>query len=128
MNLFHVDLAHLGFDDIEKFCLQDSPEGVRLDYKREPSVNSPGAQVSKVVSALANTQGGVVVYGVGTRANSKHPEWPAVGMARDSDFEKRMTRWCIDLINPPVIPVIGYVENPNDPNQAKRLKKTHEGG
>ena len=51
------------FSDIEAFCEQYS-EGVRVEYKRE--INQNRNPVPKVVSSFANTQGGILLIGVGT--------------------------------------------------------------
>lgn len=118
MSLFDMDLDQITYRDIEEFCLQGLPESVRLDYKRDLSNVSPEKQIVKAVSAFANTQGGIVLYGVRTRGKTKYPEWPSDGMTAPPDFEKRITRWCIEHIDPPIVPMIGYVPNPSHSGRA----------
>lgn len=113
MNLFLKDLNDLTFQDIVDFCEQNFPESLRLDYKRELSSADPREQVIKGLSAFANTQGGLLLYGVGTKGSSKYPDWPSDGMALEPDFEKKVTRWCIEHISPPVVPFIKWIDNPN---------------
>jgi hypothetical protein len=114
MNLFRVDLGQLAYQDVVDFCSQGIPEGVRVEYKRQLSTTQPEKQLTKAVSALANTQGGILVYGVGTVSGGRQPDWPSDGMPHDPNFEQKAIRWCIEHIDPPVVPSIGYVTNPND--------------
>jgi len=118
MNLYRMNLDQMTYRDFEVFCLEELPESVILEYKRTPSSTKPRRQIVKAVSALANTQGGLLILGVGTRGNTRHPDWPSDGMLADSDFEKRVTRWCIEHIRPPLVPMIGYVYNPKNPDKA----------
>ena len=52
--MFDKLLDHVTFKDFETFC-QQFPEGVRVEYKREP------ANIDKTVASLANTVGGFFV-------------------------------------------------------------------
>jgi predicted HTH transcriptional regulator len=58
-------LSEQTFADIEIFLQQGVAEHLTLDYKRELG-NAAGdrAEMCKDVSALANSQGGTIVYGV----------------------------------------------------------------
>lgn len=114
MNLFRVDLGQLTHQDVVDFCSQGIPEGVRVEYKRQLSTTQPEKQLTKAVSALANTQGGILVYGVGTVSGGREPDWPSNGMRHDPNFEQKAIRWCIEHIDPPLVPSIGYVTNPNN--------------
>ena len=114
MNLFRVHLGQLTYQDVVDFGSQGIPEGVRVEYKRQLSSTQPEKQLTKAVSALANTQGGILVYGVGTVSGGKRPDWPSDGMQHDPNFEQKAIRWCIEHIDPPVVPSIGYVTNPNN--------------
>jgi hypothetical protein len=124
VSLFTMDLANLTYRDIEEFCTQDLPENMRLDYKRQLSTSDQQKQVAKIVSSFANTQGGVALYGVGTKPKSKLPDWPAEGMPADADFENRVTRWCIEHVAPPVTPFIGYVQHPENSARAFAVVRT----
>lgn len=119
-----MDLNIATDQDIKVFCEQDLPESVRLDYKRGLSSNDPRKQIIRGVSAFANTQGGILVYGVGTKAGSKSPDWPSDGMPSDPDFEKRVTRWCIEHINPPVVPFVKWIDNTKVPGKGFGVIRT----
>jgi len=116
MNLFRLDLNTLRYEDIEEFAKQGIPESTRLDYKRELSERDPEKQVAKGLSALANTQGGILVYGIPTKG--KYPVWPSPGMKADPDFERKVIRWAIEHVDPPLVPSVGYVEHPADNSKA----------
>jgi len=126
MNLFFKTFEHLSHSDIVEFCEQNLPESVRLEYKRALSSTHPEKQIIKCVSALANTQGGIVLFGVGTLPNSKYPDWPSDGMTHIQDFEKRVVRWCIEHIYPPVIPMVGYVMHPTRPDSAYAVLRVQQ--
>lgn len=63
MKLFSMDLDGMRFEDVEQFCNLNISEHMRLDYKAQLSSTEPGAQVAKIVSSFANTQGGLVIFG-----------------------------------------------------------------
>lgn len=68
--------------DVEAFLGQGVAENLTLDYKRELG-DSKGerAEMCKDVSALANSQGGMIVYGVDENPD-RTPKLPAVGTSR----------------------------------------------
>lgn len=99
MNLFRVDLDQLTYQDVVDFCSQGIQEGVRVEYKRQLSTTQPERQLTKAVSALANTQGGILVYGVGTFSGGRHPEWPSDGRRKNCsrDFTLNARRFTAAL-------------------------------
>ena len=104
MNLFTMNLDQAGYSHIEEFCKQNFSESVRLDYKRELSSNEPRDQVVKGVSAFANTLGGILLFGVGTKG-SRFPDWPSEGMPTGPDFEKQTLRLSAPVIEVPRTPI-----------------------
>lgn len=113
MNLFTMNLDQAQYAHIEEFCQQGLPENVRLDYKRELSSGQPRDQVIKGISAFANTQGGILLYGVGTRGTSRHPDWPSEGMPTPPNFERQISSWCVEHISPPIVPFVKWIDNPS---------------
>jgi hypothetical protein len=78
------------------------PEGLLLDYKREPySLASDGGkkELAKDVVSFANTQGGAVVVGI-PEAEGK-PTAP-YGLAREPDYESRV----VDILGSTVRPFL----------------------
>ncbi|WP_166180777.1 AlbA family DNA-binding domain-containing protein [Rubrobacter tropicus] len=68
--------------DVEAFLAQGRAEDLTLDYKRElGSSKGERAEMCKDVSALANSEGGMIVYGVDENPD-RTPKLPAVGTAR----------------------------------------------
>ncbi len=59
-------LAEQDYSDVEAFLQQQIGENLTLDYKRELPTNSDRdrAELCKDVSAFANSQGGMILYGV----------------------------------------------------------------
>lgn len=74
--MFWGDLQRKTFADVEAFLREDLAEGVRLDYKRD----FPG-NLEKVIAAMANTEGGVILIGVDEDPERpRYPLLPAVGV------------------------------------------------
>ena len=58
-------LSEQDFADVQAFLQQGVAENLTLDYKRELNDSrSARAEMCKDASALANSQGGAIVYGV----------------------------------------------------------------
>ncbi len=64
MSLFTKPINEIVIDDVISFCEQGTEEGVRLDYKRDFSGSNENRQIAKVISAFANTYGGILLLGV----------------------------------------------------------------
>lgn len=50
-------------DDLQKYIDSKTPESIHLDYKRSAALTNTG-EVSKDVSAFANSDGGLLIYGM----------------------------------------------------------------
>ena len=63
--VFAKTVAELTFEDIQALVNNEEPESVTLEYKREIDA-SPGGkkELAKDVSAMANSQGGLLVIGL----------------------------------------------------------------
>lgn len=52
-------------EDIEKFIKSELPESIHLDYKESPALSKKKRdEICKDVSAFANSDGGMLIYGV----------------------------------------------------------------
>jgi hypothetical protein len=60
------DLETITEEDLKNLERDEIPEGLRLEFKREVNVNKPdwGSEIAKDVTALANTDGGRLFYGI----------------------------------------------------------------
>jgi len=110
MSLWYKQPEDITYNDIDAFCMQQLPEGLRLDYKLDIPKD-----LAKLVAAFANTQGGLIIFGVEADKTANKPVWPsAKGMAKTNGIDERITAICRDGIYPPVRPQISpIIDNPN---------------
>ena len=101
--MFHTLLAHVTFDQVVQFC-QTFPEGVRVEYKREPT------NISKVISSFANTAGGIWVIGVETDNTTNRPKQPITGIPSTPGIEERIVQSAQTGIYPAITPDVRVVE------------------
>lgn len=106
MSLFTKPIESISLADVDAFCKEGVAENVRVEYKRELSGASDRKQVAKEVSAMANTQGGVIIYGVDEERPSLKPKLPLVGMPAAPDPAARIKSICLDAIYPPIEPEV----------------------
>jgi len=123
MSLWYKQPESITYRDIETFCIQRLPEGVRLDYKLEiPN------DLAKVIAAFANTLGGLIVLGVEADKTTNTPTWPSTkGMRKGPGIEERITAICRDNIYPPVRPQISpIIDNPHAAGTALAVLRVDE--
>jgi Putative DNA-binding domain len=78
-------LSEQSYPDLKAFLEQQVGEGLTLDYKRELTDSSRSwAELCRDVSALANSQGGTIVYGVDEEGLDRTPVLPPHGTAPGS--------------------------------------------
>ncbi len=108
-------------DWIEKTVERKAEEGLYLDFKqksdkRDPALNDDDkANLAKAISGFANTDGGLIVWGVKARADKKDEPDVAVELLPISNlktFQTRLNALSGELVNPPV----AGVENRLVPN------------
>jgi len=109
MSLWYKQIDQITFQDFEDFCLLRHKEGTRLDYKR----TIPN-ELQNLVTAFANTLGGLILLGVDSDRSTNEPIWPPVGMPTERGIEERINQICQDNIYPPVRPQISrLLDNPH---------------
>ena len=96
-------LSRQSLANVEAFLAQGRAEDLTLDYKREVG-SSPGerAEMCKDVSALANSEGGMIVYGVDENAD-RTPRLPPVGTAR-AFGRQNVEEWAVQVLQGGVQP------------------------
>lgn len=124
MSLFMKPIDKITFEDVDRFCAQRIRENVRVEYKRDFSGANPTKQVAKEVAAMANTQGGLILFGIDEE--DKKPRLPIFGLDRNPDPEDRINRICIDAIYPPVIPEIALVPVDGQPERIVAVVRVAE--
>jgi hypothetical protein len=98
MNLFRIADRPIAWADVQDFCAQREVEGATLDYKKDIP-----KELERVISAMANTLGGVIIIGV-AEDNESRPVVPAEGIAMAKGLVERITSICVDNIYPPIVP------------------------
>ena len=104
-----LDGRHLpeqSYSDLLAFLEQQVGEGVTLDYKRELT-GSPRsrAELCKDISALANSQGGTIIYGVDEQQADRTPVLPPHGTARRVS-NQAVEEWAAQVVRDGVQPRI----------------------
>lgn len=117
--MFSKPLSQIIYSDVEQFCSIFS-EGVRVEYKSEMIENIP-----KVVSAFANTLGGIVVIGV--EADKVSNKVVSIkGICREEGMEERIINASLNGIYPAVIPEIRILDVPDKKDRIVVVIKVHE--
>ncbi len=112
--VFAGPIDDVTFDDVRAFCVEQVRENTRLEYKQEFSSRRPGHQIAKLVAALANTQGGVVLYGV-DEVEDRLPNLAPTGQPLGDDARRRVLSASAANVAPPVLAeVSGLLQNPED--------------
>lgn len=103
--LFTKPADEITFEDVENFC-REFGEGVRVEYKREIK------HIPKVVSAFANTHGGVFIIGAETDEANK-VKFPIPGIPLETGIEERIQQSALTGIYPAVMPEVILVKVQN---------------
>lgn len=99
MFLLNKSIDEITYDDVEKFCKKEILEGVYLDYKKDFS--SKEDSLAKTIASFANTEGGVIIIGVGD--NKGRPKLPIIGVKNYTEVRSRVASIIIDNIFPIVM-------------------------
>ena len=108
--MFTKPLKELSFADIEAFC-EKYAEGEGVEYKQEIPNN---ATIRKVLSAFANTSGGVLLLGI--KADKSKTCNPTIeGVPTEPGIEERISDSAHNGIHPPIKPKVEVFPVPNKP-------------
>jgi hypothetical protein len=116
--MFNTPLSEIDFDQVVAFC-KGWPEGVRVEYKEEPT------NIPKVVSSFANTSGGIWVIGVKID-NRNLPILPLYGYSSRPGIEEQITQSSYQGTYPPIIPAVKLIPFPSDPSKVIAVVKVLE--
>lgn len=102
MSIFVKPRDAIEFEDVEAFCDEQIEENSRLDYKRAFSSTDEKKQIAKLISAFANTHGGIILVGVDEK--DRIPKLPIEGIDYVEGLEEKVTSIALKNIYPPVFP------------------------
>ena len=105
MNIFNKKFEDLNFNDIEDLVTNKIGESEVLDYKESFS----NKEAAKLISALANTYGGFIVYGVKCNKDTNEPV--EIGKLKGRKLDDTIDSICYDNITPPVFCESKYLYN-----------------
>ncbi len=117
--MFLTPINKIDFSKVQEFC-ESWAEGPRVEYK------SSLANVAKVVSSLANTSGGIIIFGVEIDKTTNMPRLPITGMKNAGGFEESVTQACIQGVYPPIMPAVKLVPIPSSPENVVVVVKITE--
>ncbi len=102
-------LAEQDYADVQAFLQQQIGENLTLDYKRELSTRSDRdhAELCKDVSALANSQGGMILYGVDEDSTDRMPQLPPFGTPRTVGRQS-VEEWASQVLRSGVQPPLDF--------------------
>lgn len=90
MNLLTKNIRDINFDDVVEFCKQQVLEGVQLDYKKLIPKD-----LAKHFASFSNTQGGLIIIGVGEDA--KGLPTTRDGVANDNKLVDRVHQFAANV-------------------------------
>jgi hypothetical protein len=118
--LLTTPLDQVSYEQVIEFC-KTFPEGVRVEYKREPGKNTP-----KIVSSFANTVGGIWVIGVDADKMTNTAQLPPIGIKLEPGIEERITQSAVTGIYPGITPAVRVFRMPDKPDHALVVVKVAE--
>jgi len=103
--LFSKRIDEITYEDVLAFCKESHEEGIRLDYKADwPS------DLAKVMAAMANTFGGLILVGVDEE--DRKPKLPIAGVKLTSkeQLSQKVSSIAFDAIYPPLFPEVAVCD------------------
>jgi hypothetical protein len=120
VSLFTAPLETITFDDIKAFCDLQLEECETIEYKGDESSKGGMEQIVKCISAMANTDGGIILIGVPERRlpdrKTGLPDYPK-GFIPSSNVKSRITSMCHACMEPPFTPEISPEISTDDPDK-----------
>lgn len=94
--MFTGDLERKTYADVDAFLKERIPEGPRLDYKHEVP-----DRIERTISAMANSEGGLIVIGVDEERATRTPKLPPIGITLAGQAERVQSK-AHDAIHEPI--------------------------
>lgn len=118
------------YADVDAFLQQRIGENLILDYKRELSTNTDKdrSELCKDVSAFANSQGGMIIYGVDENSTDRTPQLPPFGTPRRVGRQS-IEEWASQVLRSGVQPPLDFEMETFDygggPDRCVLVVRTH---
>ena len=118
--MFTGDLERKTYADVEAFLKERIPEGLRLDYKREVP-----DRIERMISAMANSEGGLIVIGVDEERATRTPKLPPTGIPLTGQAERVQSK-AYQAIHEPITALdIGTIPFPDDGERGVLVVRIH---
>jgi len=117
--LFTKPLSQIEYSDVEAFC-GTFGEGVRVEYKREMIKEIP-----KIISAFANTLGGIIVIGAETD-KVQNKVISIDGVDKKGGIKESIVSSSLNGIYPAAIPDVEVIEIPGKKDKVLVVVKVYE--
>ncbi|MCI5123368.1 MAG: ATP-binding protein [Candidatus Electrothrix sp. AR5] len=95
--------------DIEQLIKLETPESIWLDYKASPALSKKKKdEICKDVSAFANADGGMLIYGI--EEEKKNKVGLPAGMDNGIDIKEINKEWIDQILSTNITPIISGIE------------------
>lgn len=105
MDLNYGDYENMNYADLENYIKSETPESVQLDYieaKHKFTSSDKQENVAKIVCAMANSGGGMIIYGMETLKRGKF-EIPTAITGIDENNISAINDIIKDMIKPAIL-------------------------
>lgn len=118
--MFTGDLERKTYADVDAFLKESIPEGTRLDYKRKMP-----DRIERTISAMANSEGGLIVIGVDEERATRTPKLPPDGITLAGQAERVQSK-AYQAIHEPITALdIGTYSFPDDGERGVLVVRIH---
>jgi len=99
--IFSKPFESIEFEDVRRTVYDDKVgENIVLDYKRDIPANE---KLAELISAFANTHGGIIIFGVECEKNTNKPKRIQRLNVGDVNLEDKLEQISMSSIEPPVL-------------------------